>query len=185
MRIFDTPESLVAAVGERLGESGYRPVLAAEILRFAELTGDRQWIHTDPDAARAGPFGGLVAHGFLTLSLLTTMLDEVLTVRGADLVVNKGLDRLRFGRPILVGADLRIVADLAEAAIRPKHFTEAVIAVRGEVRGQPGWAYSARLRLLFRRATPTLATPTVATPTVAAPTPATSPSSTAAGFTGR
>lgn len=151
MRIFSTPEELLAAVGQRLGASDYRQVDQRQITLFAELTGDRQWIHTDPGRASDGSFGSAIAHGFLALALLTSMLAEIFQVNGVDLVLNKGLDRLRFSQPVPAGAKIRAVADLAAAASRPRGFTEATIAVTVEIDGTPRPAYTVQHRLLFHR----------------------------------
>jgi acyl dehydratase len=152
MRIFASPEELLTAVGQRLGSSAFRSIDQGHIGRFAELTADRQWIHTDPRRAAAGPFGAPVAHGFLTLSLLTAMLAEIVQVRGSDLVLNTGLDRVRFSRPVPAGAAVRLVADLAQARTRPRGFTAAVFAVTCEIDGERGPAYRANQHLLYHRA---------------------------------
>lgn len=151
-RIFDSPARLLSAVGQHLGESGYREIGQQQIGQFAELTDDRQWIHTDPQRAASGPFGAAVAHGFLTLSLLTAMLAEIVQVRGVDLVVNRGLDRVRFTHPVPAGAKVRLVATLLAATPRPRGFTEAVIGVTCEIDGASGPAYTAQHRLLFHSA---------------------------------
>lgn len=149
MRVFGGPGELPAAAGERLGVSGYHELTQWHLDRFAEVSGDHQWIHTDPQRARSGPFGGLIAHGMLTLSLLMPMLDEIFRVEGCDLVVNKGMDRLRFLSPVPVGAKIRADAELAAATTRPRGFTEAVIAVSVEIDGHRSHAYTAEQRLLF------------------------------------
>ena len=152
MRVFTAPEELCTAVGERLGISGYRQINQSQIDLFGQLTGDEQWIHNDPVRAGDGPFGSTVAHGFYILALLIAMFDEIFCVQGTDLVLNKGLDRLRFSRPVPVGAKVRAVADLAAAASRPRGFTEATVAVSVEIEGERRPAYTARLTLLFHRA---------------------------------
>lgn len=151
MRIFTAPEELLNAVGQRLGSSDYREIAQPQINLFAELTGDRQWIHTDPMRAADGPFGSTVAHGYFTLSLIPSMLDEIFCVQGTDMVLNKGLDRLRFSHPVRVGAKVRAVADLAGAAARPRDFIEATIAVSAEIDGERP-ACTVRQVLLFHRA---------------------------------
>lgn len=154
MRVFSAPEELLTAVGERLGISDYRQIDQSQIDLFGQLTGDDQWIHTDPTRAGDGPFGSTIAHGFFTLALLIAMLDQIFCVQRTDLVLNKGLDRLRFVQPVPVGAKVRAVADLAAAAVRPRGFTEATIAVSAEIQGERRPAYTARQTLLFHRAAP-------------------------------
>ena len=81
---------------------------------FADATGDHQWIHTDPERAKDGPFGGPIAHGFLTLSLAVTFWSELFDVEGVSTKVNYGLDKVRFISPVKVGARVRMTAVIAE-----------------------------------------------------------------------
>jgi len=150
MRTFSTPGALVAAAGDRLGESSYQTVLQHDIDVFAALTGDRQWIHVDPDRARSGPFGGPIAHGMYTLSLVIPLLAEVFTVDGAAMVLNKGFDRVRFAAPVPAGARVRLVADLRSAVARVRGYTEAVVATAIEVEGRDWAACTAHVRLLYQ-----------------------------------
>ncbi|AGL17096.1 MaoC family dehydratase [Actinoplanes sp. N902-109] len=93
---------------DHLGTSGWQTVDQARIEHFADVTGDRRWIHIDPARARTGsPFGTTVAHGALTLSLCLTFLAELVDVDGVSHVVNSGFDRVRFPAPVLAGARLR------------------------------------------------------------------------------
>ena len=99
-----------------LGTTGWQLVDQRRIDAFAELSGDHQWIHVDPDRAREeGPFGGTVAHGALTLSLCTAFLTELVQVRDVTHVVNVGFDRVRFRAPVPVGSRLRGAARLVDA----------------------------------------------------------------------
>lgn len=150
MRTFSSPGELLGAAGTRLGGSAYQTVLQHDIDVFAVLTGDRQWIHVDPDRARTGPFGGPVAHGMYTLSLVVPMLAEVFTVGGVAAVLHKGFDRVRFAAPVPVGARVRLVADLKSAAARARGFTEVVVSVAVEVDGQDRPVCTADLRLLYQ-----------------------------------
>jgi acyl dehydratase len=150
MRTFSNPGELLDAAGSRLGRSGYRAVRQHDVDAFAALTGDRQWIHVDPARAQAGPFGGTVAHGMYTLSLVVPMLAEVFTVEGVAAVLHKGFDRVRFAAPVPVGARVRLVADLRSAVARARGFTEAVVSAAVEVEGQDRPVCTADLRLLYR-----------------------------------
>ena len=107
-------EGLEALVGQHVGESDWLEITQERVDEFAEATGDRQWIHVDPERARAGPFGGPIAHGYLTLSLVSYFLPRVWRVDGFTMGVNYGLERLRFPAPVPVGARVRLSADLAE-----------------------------------------------------------------------
>jgi acyl dehydratase len=108
-------EELTAHVGEELGCSSWHEITQDAIHRFADATGDHQWIHVDEERARAGPFGRTVAHGYLTLSLAPALLWEVLEVEGASTTLNYGLDRVRFPAPVSVGSRIRLHATLASA----------------------------------------------------------------------
>ena len=154
MRIFTDPRALVGVAGQRLGASEFRTIGQDQIDAFAEVTGDRQWIHTDPERAATGPFGGPIAHGMLTLSLGIVLLDEVFRVDGATLVLNKGFDRVRFHTPVPAGARVRLVVDLLEVKLHARGFTEAILAVALEIEGQPRPAYTAHTRLLYREELP-------------------------------
>jgi acyl dehydratase len=102
-----TIEELEAAGERDLGTSGWWRIDQHAIDLFAEATGDDQWIHVDPERAAAGPFGGTVAHGYLSLSLLPALMREVLAVTGARMGVNYGLNRVRFTGPVPAGARVR------------------------------------------------------------------------------
>jgi len=101
-------DRILAAVGSNIGASDWIPVDQDRITAFAEATEDRQFIHVDPDAADATPFGGTIAHGFLSLSLLSRMAADVMLVPDSTrMAVNYGLDRVRFIAPVPSGARVR------------------------------------------------------------------------------
>ncbi|PQO98255.1 dehydratase [Massilia phosphatilytica] len=107
-------DALRALVGTELGRSRWFAIGQDRIATFADATDDHQWIHLDPDrAARESPFGGTVAHGFLTLSLLPSMLSDVLVMVDAKLVVNYGLNKVRFPAPVPAGSRVRAAIVLA------------------------------------------------------------------------
>ena len=107
-------DALQALVGTELGRSRWFEVGQDRIATFADATDDHQWIHVDPDrAARESPFGSTVAHGFLTLSLLPSMLADVLVMVDAKLVVNYGLNKVRFPAPVPAGSRVRAAIVLA------------------------------------------------------------------------
>lgn len=107
MRMFDTLDQLQPLIGQEIGLSDWVTVDQARINAFAEATEDRQWIHTDPARAAQGPFGGPIAHGFLTLSLLPHFFETAFRVRESRMGVNYGLDRVRFPAPVPAGSRLR------------------------------------------------------------------------------
>jgi acyl dehydratase len=96
--------------GTTLGPGRWRRVTQDDVEVFARVTDDQQWIHVDPERASEGPFGGTIAHGFYTLSLAVSCLNELLALDGFGMVVNYGLDRVRFPAPLPVGANLRMNA---------------------------------------------------------------------------
>ncbi|UUT36190.1 MaoC family dehydratase [Microbacterium elymi] len=110
---------LPGLVGRDLGYTEWREVTQDQVNTFADATDDHQWIHVDPERAKTGPFGGAVAHGFLTLSLTIPMWTELLDVEGVTTKVNYGLDKVRFVSPVMVGARIRmkaVIADVTEVA---------------------------------------------------------------------
>ncbi|TPQ18893.1 MaoC family dehydratase [Streptomyces sporangiiformans] len=113
-RIFTSADELKAAVGEQLGHSDWLEIDQKRIDLFAEATGDHQWIHVDPEKAAAGPFGTTIAHGYLTLSLLPTLVPQVLRVENVQMGVNYGTNKVRFPSPVPVGSRLRASAVLKE-----------------------------------------------------------------------
>ncbi len=102
-------------VGEHLGYSDWVTVTQEQVNQFAEATGDHQWIHVDPERAKSGPFGGPIAHGYLTLSLAPMLLEQVIRVTGISMGVNYGLNKLRFPSPVPVGSKVRLGGTLAAA----------------------------------------------------------------------
>jgi acyl dehydratase len=113
--VLDGPDAVRAAVGTRLGTSRWLVVDQARVDQFAEATGDNQWIHVDPVRAANGPYGGTIAHGYLTLSLTNLFLPEVVQVHGFSAGVNYGVDRVRFPAAVPVGAQVRALVDLTSA----------------------------------------------------------------------
>jgi acyl dehydratase len=107
MRTFERLDDLRALVGQELGVSDWLLVDQAQIDRFADATGDHQWIHVDPVRAAQGPFGTTIAHGYLTLSLLPAMLYSAYAIADSAMGVNYGLNRVRFPAPVPVGSRLR------------------------------------------------------------------------------
>ncbi|MEV6696174.1 MaoC family dehydratase [Streptomyces sp. NPDC051453] len=99
--------------GGDLGSSEWTDVTQERIGTFADATGDHQWIHTDPERAKEGPFGAPIAHGYLTLSLFIPMFTELLDVEGVTTKVNYGLNKVRFPAPVPVGSRIRLAARLA------------------------------------------------------------------------
>ncbi len=116
MRVFDGVDDLRAAVGTQIGSGDWMTVEQDRIDTFADATGDHQWIHIDPERAKDGPFGTTIAHGFLTLSLLSTLVKDVYSVEGVKMGVNYGLNKVRFTSPVAVGSKVRANVELVEVS---------------------------------------------------------------------
>ncbi|KQP20536.1 MaoC family dehydratase [Pseudorhodoferax sp. Leaf267] len=107
MRTFQTLGELTALVGQDIAVSEWTTITQQQVNLFAEATGDHQWIHVDPERAKAGPFGAPIAHGYLTLSLLPLFFASAVKVEQTRMGVNYGLNKVRFINPVPVGSRLR------------------------------------------------------------------------------
>ncbi|MEV1131304.1 MaoC family dehydratase [Agromyces sp. NPDC049794] len=112
-------DDLPSLVGADLGYTDWMEISQERVNTFAEAASDDQWIHTDPERAKDGPFGAAIAHGFLTLSLLIPLWTELLEVEGVGTKVNYGLDKVRFVSPVPVGARIRMTATIVDATEVP------------------------------------------------------------------
>jgi acyl dehydratase len=115
MKTFTSADDLRAAVGQHLGYSDWHAVDQERIDTFADATGDHQWIHVNPEMAKAGPFGTTIAHGYLTLSLIPWLMGEVVAYEGVKMGVNYGCNKVRFPAPVKVDSKVRAGAELIEA----------------------------------------------------------------------
>ena len=107
MKKFETLTDLSACVGQHVATTEWVDITQQQVNQFAEATGDHQWIHVDVDRAQQGPFGAPIAHGFLTLSLLSQFFDKTIVVSSVRMGVNYGLNKVRFMAPVPVGSRLR------------------------------------------------------------------------------
>jgi acyl dehydratase len=114
MRVFNGVDELRGAVGSQLGVSDWITVDQSQIDTFADATLDHQWIHIDEERAKDGPFGGTIAHGFLTLSLLSHLVSQTFRIDGTKMGVNYGLNRVRFTSPVPVGSKVRSNVELLD-----------------------------------------------------------------------
>lgn len=113
VRVFSDLSEFVAAVGSQLGPTEWLQITQERVNLFAEATEDHQWIHVDPDRAASGPFGGTIAHGLLTLSLLPHFTHQMYRAENIALAVNYGYNKVRFITPVKVGANVRAHAEIA------------------------------------------------------------------------
>lgn len=139
MRRIPSPSDLVELVDQELGPSDWLAVSQDMIDRFAELTGDRQWIHVDPvRAAVEAPGGVTIAHGFLTLSLLPPLQDQLYRIERVDRILNYGSDRLRYVSPTPAGSRIRLLQKIVKVDALPDHgfrtFFRSTIEIEGRDR---------------------------------------------------
>jgi len=129
-------DGLREAAGADLGVSPWVTVAQESVNMFARVINDEQWIHVDPERAKDGPFGGTIAHGFLTMSLGTSMLWDVAVVSGVKLIINYGLNKVRFPAPVMVGSRLRMHVLLTEVK-EIKGGVEVIYHLEYESEGSP------------------------------------------------
>ncbi|GGF26057.1 MaoC family dehydratase [Williamsia phyllosphaerae] len=128
MRTFTSADDILAAVGETLGTSEWLTVTQERVNQFAEATGDHQWIHVDVERANAeSPFGGPIAHGYLTLSLVPMLAWQIYSIENAKLGINYGSNKVRFPSPVPVGSDVQLTATLSEATTKPDGSVEMIV----------------------------------------------------------
>ncbi|WP_407160077.1 MaoC family dehydratase [Bradyrhizobium sp. STM 3557] len=131
-------ESYQALVGQEIGVSSWHVVDQKRIDAYADVIEDHQFIHVDPERAKATPFGTTIAHGFLTMSLLSVMSYEVMpAIEGTAMGVNYGFDRLRFMSPVKSGQRVRGRFTLAKAELRRPKELQSVTHVSVEIEGEP------------------------------------------------
>ncbi len=135
--IFESPRDLLGKDGLELGTSDWTLIDQARIDGFAEVTGDRQWIHVDPARAKTGPFGTTIAHGYLTLSLVNLFLPQIIEVRRFSMGINIGCDSVRFLSPVKVGSRLRGVGQLIKAEEVKNGAIQSTVRVTVEIEGEP------------------------------------------------
>lgn len=133
-RVFERPADLIDAEGTTLGPTEWLAIEQDRVDGFADVTLDHQWIHVDVERAKAGPFGGTIAHGYLTLSLVNHFLPQLIEVRGFAHAVNVGADRLRFLSPVKVGARIRGVGEIVSVE-EIKGAIQSVVRVTVEIEG--------------------------------------------------
>ncbi len=134
--VIPTPAEAPAFVGRELGPSEWVSIAQQQIDAFAEVTGDRQWIHCDVERARReSPWKSTVAHGYLSLSLVPALLASVVEVRGAAHAVNSGLDKLRLSAPVPAGSRVRLRATIKDVRALPQGGARITFAVRLEIEG--------------------------------------------------
>ncbi len=133
-KAYASPRDLIGQEGTQLGATDWLLIDQTRVNGFAEVTGDHQWIHVDVERAKDGPFGGTIAHGYLTMSLVNLFLPDLIEVRGFSHAVNVGADRLRFLSPVKVGSRIR-GSGVIVSAEEIKGAIQSVVRVTVEIEG--------------------------------------------------
>ena len=136
MKTFKTLADMAALVGQEVAVSDWITITQEQVNQFAEATGDHQWIHVDAEKAKAGPFGGTIAHGFLTLSLLPRFLESSIVINDVRMGINYGLNKVRFVNPVLVGSRLRARMSLAASENIENNGKQMVWDITIEIEGK-------------------------------------------------
>lgn len=152
--IFKSAAALEQAVGQSLGVTEWMTINQQRVDTFADATGDHQWIHVDPEKAKTGPFGGTIAHGYLTLSLVNYFLPQLMRVDNLLMGVNYGCDRVRFPSPVRVGSRVRGMGEVTSVESLPNGSIQVVVRVTVEVEGsdRPGCVVDTISRYTFNPA---------------------------------
>lgn len=132
---FKSPLDLKDVVGQHLGYSDWLTMEQDRVNQFADATNDHQWIHVDVERANAGPFGAPIAHGYLTLSLASYFMPQIMRIEGVEFAVNYGTNKVRFPAPVRVGSRIRGGAELVSAD-ETKGGIQAVVRVTIEIEGE-------------------------------------------------
>ena len=135
MRVFKTFDDVSQAAGEDLGTTDWLTVDQDRVNAFADATGDHQWIHVDVERAKEGPFGGTIAHGYLTLSLVPLFAAQLFSLETPGAKLNYGVNKVRFPNPVLVGSRIRCTASLLEVTDIPagkQMVTRYVVEIEGQ-----------------------------------------------------
>jgi acyl dehydratase len=137
MRTFTTVDELSGAVGEDLGPTDWLEITQQRVDAFADATGDHQWIHVDVDRAEVGPFGGTIAHGYLTLSLIPHFTPQLFDLDTPGAKLNYGVNKVRFPHPVKVGSRIRATARIADVSDVPagrQMVTRYTVEIEGQTK---------------------------------------------------
>lgn len=149
MVIINNFEEYKAFEGKEIGVSQWHKIDQEQINRFADATIDHQWIHTDPEkAANEGPFKKTIAHGYLTLSMIPYLWDQIAEVRNIKMLINYGIENLKFGQPVLVDSEVRLKAKL-KSITNLRGIAKVIIEATFEIKDNPKPAYVADVVFLY------------------------------------
>jgi acyl dehydratase len=147
--IINSYEEFEKYVGQELGISGYLKVTQEQINKFADATMDHQWIHVDTERAKQdSPYKTTIAHGYLNLAILPYLWDQIIEVNNIKMLVNYGIEKLRFNQPVLVDSEVRVRAKLA-SLINLRGITKAEVTVSLEIKDNKKTAFDATIVFLY------------------------------------
>lgn len=146
--IISSHEDFERFKGKTIGVSDFFKVTQEQVNQFADATLDHQWIHTDPVRAASGPFKGTIAHGYLTLSLIPHHWEQIADVRNLKMMVNYGIESLRFNQPVMVGDEVRLQVDMLNI-LNLRGITKVELNVTMEIKGNSKHAFNGTLVFLY------------------------------------
>lgn len=147
--IINSFEEFEKFVGKEIGKSNYLTISQEQVNQFADATLDHQWIHVDTEKAKTeSPFGATIAHGYLTLSLLPHMWGEIAEVRNIKLLVNYGIEKLKFNQAVVVGSEVRLKAELI-SLVNLRGIAKAEIKATLEIKDSPKSAFEGSVLFLY------------------------------------
>ncbi|MCF8261797.1 MAG: MaoC family dehydratase [Melioribacteraceae bacterium] len=147
--IITNHNDLLEMVGKEIGPSEYVQITQEQINKFAEATGDYQWIHTDPERAKTeSPFKKTIAHGYLTVSLIPVLIFKIIEVQNCKMQVNYSIDKMRFGAPVVVDSSVRIVLNFTEAK-KLRDIIKLTLSLKIEIKDEKKPALTGEIVLLY------------------------------------
>ena len=135
-------------LGKVMGESGWHKIDQGQINKFADATLDHQWIHTDEEKAKESPFGSTIAHGYLTLSLVPYLWDQITEFHNVKMLVNYGMDKLKFGQAVKVNDEIKLTATL-KTLVNLRGISKAEVDALLEIKGEKKPAFTATVIFLY------------------------------------
>ncbi len=149
MQIITSHAEFEQYLGKELGVSSWHTITQEQINKFADATLDHQWIHTDEDRAKnEGPFGGTIAHGYLTLSLIPFLWKEIVDIQNLKMEINYGIESLKFAQPVLVNSNIRLKAKLA-SIVNLRGVTKVHMGIEMEIENQKKPAFTGEVVFLY------------------------------------
>lgn len=146
--IINSHDEFAEYIGKEIGTSGWLKITQEQINKFAEATLDHQWIHTDPERAASGPFGTTIAHGYLTLSVLPYLWEQIMEFNNIKMLVNYGMDNLKFGQAVKVNDEVRLTASLKEL-LNLRGISKTSLDIKMEINGERKPAFTGTVIFLY------------------------------------